>query len=103
MKQIRKTVDSHLPKWLHSKILSAVDFVWQSHGNTEESMKRVKALDEHLTDEEINDLFNSLVRAKLFLPNKEGVRVFANLLGQITMKGQPKLYGHKIVKRKRKK
>ena len=52
---------------------------------------------------EINDLFNSLVRAKLFLPNKEGVTAFANLLGQITMKGQPKLYGHKIVKRKRKK
>ena len=52
---------------------------------------------------EINDLFNSLVRARLFLPNADGVRAFANLLGQITMKGQPKLYGHKIVKRKRKK
>ncbi len=52
---------------------------------------------------EINDLFNSLVRARLFLPNEDGVRAFAHLLGQITMKGQPKLYGHKIVKRKRKK
>ena len=52
---------------------------------------------------EINDLFNSLVKAKLFLPNKDGVRAFANLLGQITMKGQPKLYGHKIVTRKKKK
>ena len=48
-------------------------------------------------------LFSDLVRAKLFLPNEDGVRAFAHLLGQITMKGQPKLYGHKIVKRKRKK
>ena len=48
-------------------------------------------------------LFSDLVRAGLFLPNKDGVKVFAHLLGQITMKGQPKLYGHKIVKRKRKK
>ena len=65
MKQIRKTVDSHLPKWLHSKILSAVDFVWQSHGNTEESMKRVKALDEHLTDEEINRVMMLLILPKI--------------------------------------
>ena len=46
---------------------------------------------------EINDLFTTLVRARLFLPNKDGVKAFAHLLGQITMKGQPKLYGHKIV------
>ena len=52
---------------------------------------------------EINELFNSLVKMKLFLPNKEGVKAFAHLLGQITMKGQPKLYGHNIIKRKRKK
>ena len=35
---------------------------------------------------EINDLFTSLVRAKLFLPNKDGVRTFARLLAQISMK-----------------
>ena len=51
---------------------------------------------------EINKLFADLVRVGLFLPNKDGVKAFAHLLGQITMKGQPKLYGHKIVKRKRK-
>ncbi len=28
-KQIKRTVDDRLPKWLHSKILSAVDFIWQ--------------------------------------------------------------------------
>tara|TARA_R100001082_G_C4293412_1_gene129191 strand:+ start:379 stop:561 length:183 start_codon:yes stop_codon:yes gene_type:complete len=49
---------------------------------------------------EIDKLFSDLVRAKLFLPNKDGVKAFAHLLGQITMKGQPKLYGHKFVKKK---
>jgi hypothetical protein len=52
---------------------------------------------------EIDKLFSDLVRAGLFLPNEDGTKAFAHLLGQITMKGQPKLYGHKIVKRKRKK
>ena len=52
---------------------------------------------------EIDKLFSDLVRAKLLLPNKDGVKAFAYLLGQITMKGQPKLYGHKIIKRKRNK
>ena len=52
---------------------------------------------------ELNKLFSDLVRAGLFLPNKDGVRAFANLLGQITMKGRPKLYGHKTVLKPRKK
>jgi hypothetical protein len=46
---------------------------------------------------EINKLFSDLVRVGLFLPTKEGKEAFAHLLIQITMKGQPKLYGHKIV------
>ena len=29
MKEIKRTVDNHLPKWLHSRILTAVDFIWQ--------------------------------------------------------------------------
>ena len=29
MKAEKRTVDDRLPKWLHSKILSAVDFIWQ--------------------------------------------------------------------------
>ena len=52
---------------------------------------------------EMERLFSELVRAKLFLPNKDGVKAFAHLLGQTTMKGQPKLYGHQVIKRKRKK
>ena len=35
---------------------------------------------------EINDLFTALVRARLFLPNKDGVRTFARLLALISMK-----------------
>ena len=53
---------------------------------------------------EINDLFTSLVRAKLFLPNKDGVRTFARLLAQISMKqGNPRLYGERTLVGKRKK
>ena len=53
---------------------------------------------------EINDLFTSLVRAKLFLPNANGVRTFARLLAQINMKqGKPRLYGERTLIGKRKK
>ena len=52
---------------------------------------------------EIDKLFSDLVRAGLFLPNEDGTKAFAHLLGQITMKGQPKLYGHKITLKPRKK
>ena len=45
---------------------------------------------------EINDLFTSLVRAKLFLPTKDGVRAFARLLALISMKqSKPRLYGER--------
>ena len=45
---------------------------------------------------EINNLFTALVRAKLFLPNKDGVRTFARLLALISMKqGKPRLYGER--------
>ena len=53
---------------------------------------------------EINDLFTALVRAKLFLPNADGVRTFARLLAQISMKqGKPRLYGERTFVGKRKK
>ena len=62
----KRTVDDRLPKWLHSKILSAVDFVWQGkQEGMEESMRRVKALDEHLTDEEINWVMMLLILPKI--------------------------------------
>jgi len=54
---------------------------------------------------EINKLFTDLVRAKLFLPNKDGVRTFARLLALISMKqaGKPRLYGERNLVGKRKK
>ena len=54
---------------------------------------------------EINDLFTALVRAKLFLPNANGVRTFARLLAQINMKqaGKPRLYGERSFIKKIKK
>ena len=54
-KEERRTVDDRLPKWLHSKILSAVDFIWQGKKvSLEESLKRIKNVDESgvFTDEE---------------------------------------------------
>ena len=62
----KRTVDDRLPKWLHSKILSAVDFIWQGRGQSaEESLKRVQALDEHLTDEEIEWVMMLLILPKI--------------------------------------
>ena len=39
MKQIKRTVDDRLPKWLHSKFLSAVDYIWQVKGDNDESIR----------------------------------------------------------------
>ena len=65
-KEERRTVDDRLPKWLHSKILSAVDFVWQGREESmEESVRRVKALDEYLSDEEIEWVLMLLVLPKI--------------------------------------
>jgi len=35
MKEIRRTVDDALPKWLHSRFLSAVDYIWQAKDKAE--------------------------------------------------------------------
>ena len=67
MKPEKRTVDDRLPKWLHSKILSAIDYIWQSHGNAEESVRRVKEVDDsgQLTDEEMNWVLMLLILPKL--------------------------------------
>ncbi len=66
MKPQKRTVDDRLPKWLHSKILSAVDFIWQGRQKSmEESLKRVAAVDEHLTDEEMNWVMMLLILPKI--------------------------------------
>ena len=62
----KRTVDDRLPKWLHSKNLSAVDFIWQGKQESmEESLKRVQAVDEHLTDEEMNWVMMLLILPKI--------------------------------------
>ena len=66
MKPQKRTVDDRLPKWLHSKILSAVDFIWQGRKeSTEESLKRVAAVDSTLTDEEMNWVMMLLILPKI--------------------------------------
>ena len=66
MKPQKRTVDDRLPKWLHSKILSAVDFIWQGKKESmEESLKRVAAVDATLTDEEMNWVMMLLILPKI--------------------------------------
>ena len=64
----RRTVDDRLPKWLHSKILSAVDFIWQGREQSmEESLKRIKAVDDsgQLTDEQFEWVMMLLILPKI--------------------------------------
>ena len=64
----KRTVDDRLPKWLHSKFLSAIDFIWQGKAiSMEESVRRVKAVEESnvFTDEEMTWVMMLLVIPKL--------------------------------------
>ena len=65
MKEIRKTVDNHLPKWLHSRILTAVDFIWQVKGDEEKTMRRVAAVAEKLDGEQMSWVMMLLTLPKL--------------------------------------
>ena len=53
MNEIKRTVDNHLPRWLHSKILTAVDFIWSVKGDDEKTNARVSAVAEKLDGEEM--------------------------------------------------
>ena len=53
MKEIRRTVDDHLPKWLNSKMLSAVGFIWKVKGDDEETQARISAVANKLDGEEM--------------------------------------------------
>ena len=66
MKQIKRTVDDRLPKWLHSKFLSAVDYIWQVKGDNEESIRRVEivANSGDFTDEEMSWIMLLLILPK---------------------------------------
>ena len=64
----KRTVDDHLPKWLHSKILSAVDFIWQGKLiSMEESIRRIRNVDDsgHFTDQEMSWVMMLLILPKI--------------------------------------
>ncbi len=67
MKQIKRTVDDRLPKWLHSRFLSAVDYIWQVKGDNDESLRRVEAVANSgvFTDEEMSWVMLLLIMPKV--------------------------------------
>ena len=67
MKPIKRTVDDRLPKWLHSKFLSAVDYIWQVRGDNDESLRRVEAVANSgvFTDEEMSWVMLLLIMPKV--------------------------------------
>ena len=67
MKQIKRTVDDRLPKWLHARFLSAVDYIWQVKGDNEESIRRVEAVANsgQFTDEEMSWVMLLLIMPKV--------------------------------------
>ena len=87
-----KKVDGNLPKWLSSKILSAVDYVWQvrDEDNTqgEESKRRIKSLSKQLDMEEmcwvmmlltlpkINDIIMDSNEAREFIATRKAERTY---------------------------
>ena len=81
MKEIRKTVDDHLPKWLHSKFLTAIDYIWQvKDKGKEETIKRVDNVwnSGQFTDEEMSWLMLLLIipKAHLMIKNSDDWRNF---------------------------
>jgi len=65
MNEIKKTVDNHLPRWLHSRILTAVDFIWQVKGDEEKTMRRVAAVADKLDGEQMTWVMMLLTLPKL--------------------------------------
>ena len=81
MAEIRRTVDDHLPKWLHSKFLTAIDYIWQvKDKGKEETIKRVDNVwnSGQFTDEEMSWLMLLLIipKAHLMIKNSDDWRNF---------------------------
>jgi hypothetical protein len=80
-KEIRRTVDDHLPKWLHSRFLSAINYIWQVRGQPkEETIKRVDdvANSGQFTDEEMSWIMLMLIipKAHIMIKNSDEWRNF---------------------------
>ncbi len=91
MKNNERKVDDRLPKWLSSKILSAVDYVWQVRVDDnmgEESKRRIKSLAKQLDMEEmcwvmmlltlpkINDIVMDSAEAQEFKATRKAERTY---------------------------
>ena len=60
-----RNVDERLPKWLSSKILSAVDFIWQVKGDDELTMKRLDEVIKKFSPKEMTWVMMLLTLPKL--------------------------------------
>ena len=78
MKEIRRTVDDHLPKWLNSKMLSAVGFIWKVKGDEEKTQDRISAVATKLDGEEMCWVMMLLTLPKLnkILLKSDGLKDF---------------------------
>ena len=78
MKEIRRTVDDHLPKWLHSRILSAVGFIWAVKDDDDKTQARVSAVANTLDGEEMCWVMMLLTLPKLnkILLKSDGLKDF---------------------------
>jgi len=65
MNEIKKRVDNHLPRWLHSKILTAVDFIWSVKGDEEKTQARISAVADKLDGEQMSWVLMLLTLPKL--------------------------------------
>ena len=75
-KEIRRTVDNHLPKWLHSRFLSAIHYIWEVRGqDKEETIKRVDNVwaSGQFTDEEMSWIMLMLIipKAHIMIKNSD--------------------------------
>jgi len=83
-KQERRTVDDYLPKWLHSRFLSAINYIWEVRGQPkEETIKRVDQVWEsgQFTDEEMSWIMLMLIipKAHHLIKNSDEWRNFQEM------------------------
>ena len=67
MKEERRVVDDHLPKWLHSRFLSAIHYIWEVRDQDKgETIKRVDNVwaSGQFTDEEMSWIMLMLIIPK---------------------------------------
>jgi len=77
----RRQVDDHLPKWLHSRFLSAINYIWQARDKDKsETVKRVDDVwaSGHFTDEEMSWIMLMLIipKAHLMIKNSQEFQDF---------------------------